>query len=108
MVSVCCSVKGQCGSIVGVLVVAVEAKLRLDSCTMDTEAMQTLPRSLGQLHVLFATVGVDRECDLKVQAGDNLGIGKLPDVNVMAADDTRKTFDILTDFGDRNVLWSRL
>lgn len=86
----------------------LEAELGLDGCAVDAVAMEALTRSLGQLHVLCARVGVEREGDLQMHAGDDLGVGELPDVDVVAADDAGKMLNVLSDLADADVFGSRL
>lgn len=50
------TVESQGRSIAVVLVLLIKAKFRLDSSTVNTEAMQTLPGTLGELHVLLSAV----------------------------------------------------
>lgn len=38
-----------------------------------------------------------------MHAGDNFCVRELPDVNMMAADDSRKLFNILADFRDTDI-----
>lgn len=90
------------------LVATIEAELGLDSGAVDAKAMETLSRSLGQLHVLFAAVCVDREGNLKVQASHNLGVRELPHMDVVTADDTWQTLNVLADLGNGDVLRGRL
>lgn len=51
---------------------------------------------------------VNGERDLDVHAGDELGVGKLPDVNVMTSDDARQRLDILSNILNVDVLGCRL
>lgn len=86
----------------------IKTKLGLNSGTVNTIAMKTFPSAPGQLHVLLSAVCVNREGDLEMHAGDNLCIGELPDVDMMAADDSGKLFNILADFRDTDVFRSGL
>ena len=90
------------------LVLLVKAELGLDGYAVNTEAVETLPCPASQLHVLLATMRVDGEGDLDVHAGNELCVGELPDVNVMAGDDTRQPLDILSNLLDTDVLGSSL
>lgn len=82
----------------------VETELRLNGCAVNTEAVEAFACSSGQFHVLLPTVGVDMEGDLEMHAGDDLRVGELPDVDVVAADDAGEGLDVLTDLGDADVL----
>lgn len=85
-------------------VLLVEAELRLDGGAVDAEAVETLPGPTSQLHVLLTTMRVDGERDLDMHAGDELRVGELPDVNVMAGNNTGECLDILTNLGNADVL----
>lgn len=85
-------------------VLLVEAELGLDGGAVDAKAMETLPGPASQLHVLLTTMRVDGERNLDMHAGDELCVGKLPDVNVMAGDNTGECLDILTNLGNADVL----
>lgn len=89
-------------------VLLVQAKLGLNCGAMNAITMEALSGSLGKLHVLFTAVLVNGESDLQVHAGNDLGIRQLPDMNVMAADNTRKTFNVLADLPDADILGSGL
>lgn len=86
----------------------IKTKLRLNSSTVYAIAMKTFPGTLRQLHVLLSAVRVDREGNLEMHASDDLCIRKLPDVNVMTADDSGKLFNILADFRDTDIFRSGL
>lgn len=90
------------------LVLLVEAELGLDGGTVDAESVKTLSCSASQFHVLLATMGVDGERNLEMHAGNELGIRELPDVDVMASDDTGECLDILSDFLNADILRSSL
>lgn len=81
----------------------IKTKLGLNSGTVNAIAMETFPSAPGQLHVLLSAVCVNRERDLEMHAGDNLCVRELPDVNMMAADDSGKLFNILADFRDTDI-----
>lgn len=89
-------------------VLLIEAKLRLNSSAVDAIRMKTLPCAPSQFHVLFTTVGIDGERNLEVHASNELGIGKLPNVDMMTSDDTRQCLNVLSNVLDVDVLWSRL
>ena len=82
------AVEGQPGSVFAMAVLLIKAELGLDGGTVDAEAMKTLAGPLCQLHVLRTVVGVKRERYLQVHTGHHLGVGELPNVDVMAAHDS--------------------
>lgn len=90
------------------LVFRVEAEFGLDGGAVDAEAVKTLSCSAGEFHILLPTMRVDGERDLDVHAGNELGVGQLPDVNVVAGDDSRESFNVVSDFLDADVLWGGL
>lgn len=104
----CGPVEQECRRIAVVLVLGVKAELGLDRGAVDAVAVKTFPGPLGQLHVLLAAVRVDGEGHLEMHAGDNLGIRKLPDVDVVAADDAGEPFDILANLWDADIFRSCL
>lgn len=71
---------------------------------MDAEAVEAFSGTFGQLHVLLAAVRVHRKRDLEVHAGDDFGVRQLPNVDMMAADNSRKGLDVLADILDTDVL----
>lgn len=85
-------------------VLLVEAELRLDSGAVDAEAVETLSGPASQLHVLLTTMRVDGERNLDMHAGDELRVGELPDVDVMAGNNTGECLDILANLGNADVL----
>lgn len=85
-------------------VLLVEAELGLDGGAVDAEAVEALPGSASQLHVLLTTMRVDGERDLDMHAGDELCVGELPDVNVMAGNNTGECLNILANLGNADVL----
>lgn len=94
--------------VVGLLLVLCEAELGLDGGAVDAECMETLAGALGQLHVLLAAVRVDGEGNLEVHARYDLGVGQLPDVDVVAADDAGERLDVLPNLRYADVFWRRL
>lgn len=86
----------------------IQTKLGLNSGTVNAIAMKTFPSAPRQLHVLLSAVCVNREGDLEMHAGDNLCVRELPDVNMMATDDSGKLFNVLSDFRDADVFRSGL
>lgn len=103
-----CTVESQRGSLSLVLVLCIEAELGLDGCTVDAKGVQTLASSASELHVLLTAISVDGEGHLQVHAGNGLGVRKLPDVDMVAADDSRERFNVFADIGDADVLRSGL
>lgn len=99
---------GPLRSVVGLLLVLREAELGLDGGAVDAECMETLAGALSQLHVLLAAVGVDGEGNLEVHARHDLGVGQLPDVDVVAADDTGERLDVFPNLRYADVFWRRL
>ncbi|KFY69009.1 hypothetical protein V496_00596 [Pseudogymnoascus sp. VKM F-4515 (FW-2607)] len=74
----------------------LEAKL--DGGAVDAVCVEALADRLGDFHVAgSAAFGGDVESDLNVQAGDDLGVGELPDVDVVAGDDAGDVLDVLND-----------
>ncbi|KAL5346693.1 hypothetical protein ACLOAV_008400 [Pseudogymnoascus australis] len=74
----------------------LEAKL--DGGAVDAVCVEALAHRLGDFHVAgSAALGGDVESDLNVQAGDDLGVGELPDVGVVAGDDAGDVLDVLND-----------
>jgi hypothetical protein len=71
---------------------------------VNAVTVEAFSSSLGQLHVLLATVLINRESNLQMHAGNDLGVGQLPHVYVMATDNTGKTLDILTYILDTDIL----
>lgn len=86
------------------LVLRVETEFGLNSGAVDAESVETLASPPCELHILLTAVSVDGEGHLQVHAGDDLGVGELPDVDVVAADDTGEGFNIFADIGDTDVL----
>lgn len=104
LASVGASIKGESSGFFGLHVLLVEAELRLDGGAVDTVGMEALAGPASQLHILLATMRVDREGNLDVHAGNELGVGKLPDVNVVAGDDTRESLNVLSNVLDTDML----
>ncbi|GKT64693.1 hypothetical protein ColTof3_12032 [Colletotrichum tofieldiae] len=88
----------------GVVVLVVAAELGLDGGRVDAVGVEALAGALGELHVLLAALGGDGEVDVDVQGGDDLGVGELPDVDVVAAEDAGQVLDILADLLEVNVV----
>ncbi|GJD02771.1 hypothetical protein ColKHC_11596 [Colletotrichum higginsianum] len=94
--------------LVGVVVLVVAAELGLDGGCVNAVGVQALAGALGELHVLLATLGRDGEVDVNVQGGDDLGVRELPNVYVVAAEDTGQILDILAYFLEVDVVGSGL
>lgn len=86
----------------------IETKLGLYRSTVNAESVKALASATSQFHILLATVGVDREGNLKVHACDKLGIGELPYVDMVAGDDTRESLDVLSNLRDADVFGGSL
>ena len=85
-------------------VLGVKAELGLYRSAVNTETVEALAGTAGQFHVLLTAMRVDREGNLDVHACDELCVGELPDVDVVACDDTGESLDILSNLGDTDVL----
>lgn len=96
-----------CGAAL-VAALLVEAELGLDGGAVDAKGVEALSGAAGELHVLLAAVGVDGEGDLEVHARDDFGVGELPDVDMVAADDAGEGLDVLADVLDVDVVGRRL
>lgn len=98
------AIEGKSVSVCFVPVLLVEAELGLDGGAVDAEAMETLSGPTSQLHVLLPTVRIDGEGNLDMHAGDELRVRELPDVDVMAGNNTGECLDILANLGDADML----
>lgn len=67
---------------------------------MDSIGVEALPDVSCKGHVPVGALALDVEADLDVERGDELGVAELPDVEVVAADDSRKLLDVLDDVVD--------
>ena len=85
------------------LVLNVKAKLGLYSGAVNAEGVQALTSPPGELHVLLATVRVDRERHLKMHAGHGLCVRELPDVDVVAAHNAGQGLDVFANIGNADV-----
>lgn len=81
----------------GMIMVLIEAKLRLDGRRMDTVLVQALPDRPRERHVACGAFALEIVFDLDVQRGDHLGVAELPHVQVVAADDAREQTDVVFD-----------
>jgi hypothetical protein len=95
--------RGGGGAAIPVGVGAVGAKLGLDRRRMDAVGVQALTRHAGELHVSLAVGLRDVEGELHVHRRDDLGVGQLPDVHVMAAHDARERLNVLADLVEVDV-----
>jgi hypothetical protein len=85
-------------------VLLVETELGLYRSAVNAETVETLAGTSSQFHVLFTTVGVNGERNLEMHACNELGVRELPDVDMMAGNNARKSFDILSDLGNADML----
>ncbi|GKT41798.1 uncharacterized protein ColSpa_01978 [Colletotrichum spaethianum] len=88
----------------GAVVLVVAAELGLNGGCVNAVGVEALAGALGELHVLLTALGGDGEVDVDVQGGDDLGVGELPDVDVVAAEDTGQVLDVLADLLEVNVV----
>ena len=80
-----------------VVMLRVETELGLDGGRVDAVGVQAAADGQCQLHVASGTLSLEVELDLDVQATDQFGVAELPDVDVVARDNTRKVFDVGLD-----------
>jgi hypothetical protein len=104
LVWISCTIKGKSSSVGIMSVLSVEAKLGLYSSTVNAETVEALASATSQLHVLLAAMGVNGERNLEVHACDELGVWELPNVDMVAGDDTRESLNVLSNLGDANML----
>ena len=83
--------------VLDVVVGLIKTELGLDRSAVNAVGVEALPHPLGEDHVFLASCLGDREGDLDVHRGDNLGVRQLPDVYVVAGDDSGKALDVFTD-----------
>lgn len=86
------------------LVLAATVELRLDGRRVNAIFMQTLTNGGCQLHVSLRALGAEVEVDSDVEGGDELGVGELPDMEVVAGLDTGQVLDIIADVVDFNAV----
>lgn len=86
----------------------VDAELGLDGGAVDAVGVEALTGLLGELHVALAALVGDGEGNLDVHGGDELGVGQLPHVHVVAADDAGEVLDVLADLRELEVVGRRL
>lgn len=92
----------------GVVVALVEAEFRLDGGRVDAVCVQTLADRTSELHVARRPLTLEVVVHLHVQGSNQLGIAELPDVEVVAADDSREIQDIVLDILNIDAGWSSL
>jgi len=80
-----------------VVMLGVETELGLDGGRVDTVGVQAAADGQCQLHVASRAFSFEVELDLDVQATNKFGVAELPDVDVVAGNDTRKVFDVGLD-----------
>src|SRR4051794_18992396 len=83
-----------------VLGVAFGCELGLDSRRVDAVGMETASHLSGQAHVSLRTFALDLGIDLEVDRGNNLGVAELPHVQMVGANNTGESSDILLDVVD--------
>lgn len=86
-----------------VAVAAVEAELGLDGGGVDAVFVEAAPDGAGELHVAGGALAFEVEFDLHVQAGDELDVAELPDVQVVAGDDAGEFLDVFFDVVDADA-----
>lgn len=86
-----------------VVVLRVETELGLNGGRVDAIGVQAAADGQCQLHVASGTLSLEVELDLDVQATDQFGVAELPDVDVVARDNTRKVFDVGLDVVNANA-----
>jgi hypothetical protein len=89
-------------------VLGVETELGLYRSTVNTETVEALAGTASEFHILLTAMRVDREGNLDVHACNELCVGELPDVDVVACNNTGESLDILSNLRDTNVLRSGL
>lgn len=90
--------------VVSVGIAQTDSELGLDGGAVNTVAVQTLTHTTGQAHVALAAVVGDGEGDLNVQGSDNLGVGQLPDVDVVAAENALEILNVFADVVEVDVV----
>lgn len=83
-----------------VVMLGVKTELRLDGGRVDAVGVQAAADGQCQLHVASGAFSLEVELYLDVQATDQLGVAELPDVDVVARDNTRKVFNVGLDVVD--------
>jgi hypothetical protein len=80
-----------------VVVLGIETELGLDGGRVDAVGVKAAADGQCQFHVTSGTFSLEVELDLDVQAADKFGVAELPDVDVVARDNTREVFDVGLD-----------
>lgn len=86
-----------------VVVLGVETEFGLDGGRVDAIGVEAAADGECQLHVASGTLSLEVEFDLNVQAANQLGVAELPDVKMVARDNTRKVFDVGLDVVNANA-----
>lgn len=82
------------------IVVGVEAELRLNGGRVDTILVEAVANGTSKFHVSCGTFSLEVKVDLNVQTRDELGVTQLPDMQVMATNDTGEFLDVFLDVID--------
>lgn len=86
-----------------VVMLGVKTELGLDCGRVDAVGVQAAANSQCQLHVASGTFSLEVKLDLDVQAANKFGIAELPDVDVVARDNTGEVFDVGLDVVNANA-----
>lgn len=81
-----------------------DSKLGLNGSAVDTVTVQALAHTARQVHVAFAALVGDGKGDLNVQRSDNLRVRKLPDVDMVAAENAVEILNVFANVIDANVV----
>jgi len=73
------------------------AELWLDGRRMNAILMETFTDLSSKTHISLRPFALEFERDLHVQRGNELGVGELPDMEMVAGDDVGEVGDILLD-----------
>ena len=88
--------------------IATRRELRLDSRRVNAVRMQTQPHLSRELHVPVRPFALDVVADLDVQRRHEIGVAKLPDVQVVAAEHARERLNVFDDVVDGHSSWRGL
>ena len=86
-----------------VIMLGIETELGLDGGRVDAVGVQAAADSQSQLHVASGTFSLEVKLDLDMQATNQFGVAELPDVDVVAGDNTREVFDVGLDVVNANA-----
>lgn len=86
----------------------VQAEFRLNSGRVDAIFVKALADLLGKVHVACRAFMLEVEVDLDVKRGDELGIGQLPNMQMMTGDNTVKVTDVVFDVVNGEVFRNSL